>query len=68
MEITLYTTHCPRCTILEKKLNEKKLSFNTFEDVNEMIKLGFTTVPILKVDDILFNFSDAIKWINEVEI
>lgn len=68
MEITLYTTHCPRCTILEKKLNEKNLSFNTFEDVNEMIKLGFTTVPILKVDDILFNFSDAIKWINEVEI
>lgn len=32
-KIILYTNHCPRCTILEKKLQEKNISYETFTDV-----------------------------------
>lgn len=30
-----------------------------------MESLGITNVPVLQVDNLLLNFSDANKWINE---
>lgn len=32
-KIILYTNHCPRCAILEKKLQEKNIAYETFTDV-----------------------------------
>ena len=65
--IVLYSTHCPRCNVLEKKLNNKKIKYDIIDDENEIIKLGIDIVPMLKVNDELMNFGQAVKWVNGQE-
>lgn len=61
--ITLYSTHCPRCNVLEKKLEKKGIEFELNEDIQILIKKGFTTAPVLEVDGKFMNFMEANKWI-----
>ena len=63
--ITLYSTHCPRCRVLETKLTQKNIEFNVVTDVNKMESLGIQSVPILEVNDKLLNFTDAVAWVNK---
>jgi glutaredoxin-related protein len=63
--VTLYSTHCPRCRVLETKLTQKNIEFNVVTDVNKMESLGIQSVPILEVDDKLLNFTDAVDWVNK---
>ena len=65
MNNILYSTGCPKCTILEKKLNEKEIPFEVCDSVDEMTSLGFTTVPVLEVDGTRMDFMQAVQWINE---
>ena len=65
MKITLYTTHCPMCNILENLLERKGLSYDIVDDVNVMIEKGFTAAPILQVDDVIYNYPQAKLWIGE---
>ncbi len=67
MNITLYSTGCSRCTILETKLKQKNINYNLVTDVNTMSDMGFTSVPMLLVDNNLMDFGEAIRWINGVE-
>ena len=64
--ITLYTTHCPKCVVLEKKLNSKNIDFKICDDIDYMLSLNIQQAPYLEVDNKLMNFSEAIKWINEI--
>ncbi|MCL2313037.1 MAG: hypothetical protein FWC41_11255 [Firmicutes bacterium] len=64
--IVLYSTDCNRCKILEEKLKRSRILFNKSTDKNEMLKKGFTKVPILKVGQELFDFYNANQWINKV--
>ena len=63
MNVTLYSTHCPKCIVLEKKLKEKNIQFNIVSDEDAIIKKGFMTVPILEVNDNIMNFQEAMRWI-----
>jgi glutaredoxin len=36
--ITLYSTGCPKCKVLETKLNNKNIEFNVNTDVDEMLQ------------------------------
>lgn len=63
MNIILYTTHCPKCTVIEKKLKAKNISYTEVDDVETMQALGFHSLPVLKVDDKVLNFQQAYKWI-----
>ena len=65
MNVILHTTHCPKCTVLEKKLNEKSINYDINEDINLMMEKGLTSAPGLEVDGAIMNFTDANKWINE---
>lgn len=67
MSVTLYTTHCPKCKVLEKKLNSKNINYNEVTDTNIMISKGFTSTPMLEVDGTIMDFSEANKWVNEQE-
>ena len=67
MEITLYSTDCPRCKVLEAKLKQKGISFSLVKDVNEMTALGLQSAPALKVDHNLMGFSEAVNWVNQQE-
>ena len=64
MEIKLYTTHCPKCNVLESKLKNKNINYIEITDTNIIIKKGYMSVPILEVDDKIMNFTDANTWIN----
>lgn len=66
MNVTLYSTGCPKCRILETKLNQKNIGFNIDKDEDEMIKRGFQSLPMLEVDGKLMDFGDAIRWVNEL--
>ena len=68
MELILYTTHCPKCSVLEKKLAKKGLNYTEFTSIPEMIALGISSVPVLSVDGELFSFEKANQWINSVEV
>ena len=64
-EIILYSTGCPKCEVLKKKLTDKQISYKENSDTDTMIELGIDQVPVLSVNGILLIFSEAIKWINE---
>lgn len=60
----LYTTNCPKCMALERKLIEKGFDFQYQYNVTLMQQKGFTTVPMLEVGDENLNFDQAMEWLN----
>lgn len=56
MAITVYTTHCPKCNMLEKRLTETGIEFTEITDVDVMLSKGFTHVPQVEIDDTLVDF------------
>lgn len=64
-KIILYTSHCPKCKVLSAKLDNAMIAYDVFDDVDKMIKMGITTVPILCVDGQNMTYSESIKWIKE---
>ena len=65
-QCVLYTTGCPKCKILEKKLNEKNVKFEIVNETEKMKELGITSVPVLMVDDKSMIYYDAVKYINSL--
>ena len=63
--ITLYTTHCPKCKVIEKKLAQKNIQYVEVSDVKKMTELGFKSAPILEVDGRIYTFKEANQFINE---
>ena len=64
MKLILYSTNCPKCRVLKKKLSDKGLSFEENLFVDEMEKLGITEVPVLSIDGELLDFKTAVDWVN----
>lgn len=65
MKVILYTTHCPKCLVLEKKLQSKNINYVENTDTDLMISKGFETTPMLEVDGSVMDFKTANTWINE---
>ena len=65
MNIILYSTHCPKCTVLEKKLIKANLNFTVCDDEKIMEEQGFTSLPMLQIDSSFMDFANAIKWVGE---
>lgn len=61
----LYSTGCPRCNVLKKKLAEKGIGYTENNSVDEMLSIGIVEVPVLSVDGKLLDFSEAVKWVND---
>ena len=64
MNIVLYSTHCPRCVVLEKKLNQKRIDYNEVNDISIMEGKGFFFFFLLEVDGKIMDFKEANDWIN----
>lgn len=64
--ITLYSTHCPKCHVLEMKLRKKGIDFNLVEDTDKLIEMGFKSAPILQVGDRYMDFAEANGYINSL--
>lgn len=63
---TLYSTGCPNCRILKQKLEDKGVSYKENNSVSDMIAKGFTHVPMLEVDDKIYNFNEALLAVKEM--
>ena len=64
-KIILYSTNCPKCNVLEKKLQSKNIDFEICNNVDLMLSKGIQQAPYLEVDNELMDFSKAVKWVNE---
>lgn len=64
MKIVLYSTHCPKCEVLEKKLKAKNIEYEEVNDVGIMLNKGYTNVPVLEIDGKSMDFKTANDWIN----
>lgn len=66
MEINFYSTHCPKCKVLETKLKQKGLFYTEINDIDAMLAKGLHSVPYLEIDGKLLNFTEANTWLNEL--
>lgn len=66
--IVMYSTHCPRCTVLEAKLRNKNIKYTEITDLDILEQKGFLTVPQLEVNGKILDFKEAIDWINSQEV
>lgn len=64
MQVTLYSTGCPKCKVLVTKLDSKNINYNVVSDINVIISKGINTVPVLEVDNNLMDFKTAVDWVN----
>ena len=66
--IKLYTTHCPRCKVLETKMSKKGINYKEIDSIDIMTEKGFKSVPVLELEDgTILDFAKANSWINEQE-
>lgn len=64
--MTVYTQpNCGKCKVLKAKLQQKGIAYEESQDVDKMQSLGIMSLPAMQVDDQLFTFEEAIKYVNE---
>ncbi len=63
--ITLFSTGCPKCRVLKKKLDAAHIPYTVIGDVDVMLGLGIKSVPVLKVGDDLLSFEKAILYADQ---
>lgn len=67
MEVILYSTGCPQCNILKEILQKKNIIFQIEDNVEKMKELGFSSLPMLSIDNKILNFKEAFNFLkNEV--
>ena len=69
MEVKFYTTHCPQCKVLARKLDEKQIEYTMIDNVETMLGLGLTSAPALSIDGgAPMNFKESVNWVNSLEV
>jgi predicted DsbA family dithiol-disulfide isomerase len=63
--IKLLTTHCPRCSVLQKKLDAAGIEYEEITDIETIQSYGVDAVPVLVIDNEIFDFTAAVKWVND---
>lgn len=61
--IILYSTNCPKCKVLETKLKQQNIDFILETDLTKVMNMGYMEAPLLEINDEIYNFSQAIKWL-----
>lgn len=63
-KVILWSTHCPRCKVLELKLKQKNIEFEENNDVEAMTAKGFKEAPKLELaDGTVMDFKAAVDWL-----
>lgn len=65
MDIIFYSTHCPKCKVIETKLNKKGIKYEEIDDLDVMLAKGYKSAPMLVVDGKDMDFVKANRWLNE---
>jgi len=61
----LYSTGCPKCNVLKRKLAESNVEYSEVTDVQTILGKGIETVPVFETEGKLMDFSQTIKWLKE---
>ena len=67
MDVILYSTNCPKCQVLEKKLNANDIDYTIINDTDLMIKKGFMSAPMIEVDGDVMDFKSAVEWLKNMQ-
>ena len=69
--ITLYSTHCPKCQVLEQKLKQKNIEFDIVSDMDTIVEYGrehnIKSAPILDIDGQPYDFMKALEYVKNYE-
>lgn len=64
--ITFYSTNCPKCQVLAKKLDRQGIPYNIVTDINIMLTKGIKSAPYLEMEDgTLLDFMQANNWLKD---
>lgn len=63
--IILYSTGCPKCNVLKKKLSNAGIEYTEENNIKIMEELGIDAVPVLKVGNKMLSYIEAVNYINE---
>lgn len=67
----LYSTHCPKCMVVETKLKQAGVEFTVVDDVDKVVEVGnandITSAPILESDGKFYDFAGVIKFLKEIQ-
>lgn len=66
IKVKFYSNDCPRCKILQQKLDEKGVMYEKVSDVETMKQKGFKSAPMLEVDEKIMTYLEAINWIKGI--
>lgn len=66
MKKVLYSTHCPKCMMLENILKKENIDYEVCTDVDKMLSMGIQSVPMLGVGDKLMDYDEAVKEIHNL--
>lgn len=72
MNMVLYTSHCPKCKVLEMKLKQKGIEYQEVDidpkNLEYLLSQGIQSAPCLKVDNKLLLFKEAIDFVKTLEV
>lgn len=61
-KMIFYTTHCPLCNTIEAVLKKTGQSYIENTDTEEMLRLGFTKVPVFYNGEEYLVGKDIMQW------
>lgn len=61
--ILLYSTGCNACNTLKLMLKNAGIEYTENNNIEEMLALGISQVPVLSVDGELLSYNDAKTWV-----
>ena len=67
MIITLYSTGCPKCQILEKRLKKNNIDFIISDNVDALIEKGFQSAPVMAVGKLFYDYTSAMNLLKKYE-
>ena len=63
MDVVIYSTGCPKCKVLESKLEASGIPYKIVSDIDAITEKGFMEAPVLEVDGLTYDFTEAIQWV-----
>ena len=65
--VTIYTVPgCSKCALLKRKANELGIEYTESHDVDEVVKAGFHSAPVMKHDDRFYNFKESLDLLQHM--
>lgn len=67
MKFILYTIDCPKCLVLEKKLDAKGCTYEKNMDKDFMLAEGLNLLPVLELEDgTRLSFKEAVDYLKTI--